>query len=726
MHTLETAIDRLTFDGGTGRLMSLSPRALPEVELLASAPDHPAVALQYLNDDGEYRYTDSHAAARTEIACEASDAAQTLTMAFLGLDDLDVDVILTVRTVDSDDFARWSCRVRNGAGIRLVDVQFPVLVVPDHGTVIQPLADDKLLVTGETLQELPADEPEPWQFRADNEGGTRHYPGRNFAQFLAWYNDAAGVYIACEDGDGSVKRLHALRRPPGIRLGMSHVGDWPTSGERTLEYDVVLRSFSGDWYDAADIYRTWTLAQKWATPLTARTDIPSSLLDSPVHITFRVQGYLDDGPAPPVEEFLPYEKCTPLLAAISQRVGAPLVAIAMAWERNGPWIYPECFPPVGGDESLAEFVRQARDRGWHVGLFCNGTRWVTQHFHMDYDGREFFAEQGGAGSVCRLANGEPWPESWDADWRPSYLGCLAQPQTKALAADAVQRIVGWGMESIQFFDQNFSAASFPCFAADHGHPPSPGKWMAAAMHEMVDAFRQLATASGEAETYQCVEMGCNEFCLQLFAQTDERISSPGSGNRSYIPLYQYLFHECIIINGMMSVGPEPFALPIRNAWNGVLGEIPGGVLTGDGTLLNRETFNWAAWEPKVGNDDDALEMIRTVTAMRRGPGRDFLVYGRMLRPARVDGNVVSWVHDDCPHEVPAIAHAAWQAPNGHFGLVLANWTTAAQPVDIVDSRLGDRVTVHVCGEKLHDETRAVADGKLSLSLPRLSCVLICR
>ena len=125
-------------------------------------------------------------------------------------------------------------------------------------------------------------------------------------------------------------------------------------------------------------------------------------------------------------------------------------------------------------------------------------------------------------------------------------------------------------------------------------------------------------------------------------------SSPTSGNRHYIPLYQYLFHECIIINGMCSVGPEPFSLTIRNALNGVLGEIPGGVMTGDGTLLNRETFNWAAWEPKVGDNDDALEVIRTVTAMRRGPGRDFLVFGRMQRPTTC--HVVAISHIDTRRE----------------------------------------------------------------------------
>ena len=121
---------------------------------------------------------------------------------------------------------------------------------------------------------------------------------------------------------------------------------------------------------------------------------------------------------------------------------------------------------------------------------------------------------------------------------------------------------------------------------------------------------------------QSVEQPCNEYCLPLFQQCDVRVGPPSSGQDSFVPLYHYLFHECIIMHGMMGYGPEPYHLPIRNAYNGVLGEIPGAVMIGDGTLLNKNTGNWAPWEPRVGSDDDALEMIRTVTAMRRGPGRD--------------------------------------------------------------------------------------------------------
>jgi len=720
---LETATDYLTYDRNTGRLLSLTPKHLPEVELLASASDHPVFALQYLSEDREYRYVDSRSASKPSVTCSKTDDGQTLTLSFARVGGQDLDVTLTVRASTQESLSRWTCTVRNGAGIQIVDVQFPFVVVPLDGAVVLPAGHAGSLMTGETLGNLATDEPRQWHFIPEH-GNSPHYPGRVFAQFLAWYGDLAGVYLACEDTEGNVKLIKPLRREPGLRLGLAHIGDWPIDGERTLEYEVLLGSFTGDWYDAADLYRNWSLKQKWATPLTKRTDTPQWLLDSPPHITIRLQGYVDAGPAPAIEEFLPYEKCIPLLAGIAEGVGAPLVAVLMSWERGGPWVYPDCFPPVGGDESLTRFAHLARERGWHVGSFCNGTRWVMKHLYNDYDGGEYFERNHGERGVCRRHDGDMWAERWDANWRPSYICCMAQEQTKQIARDFVKRLIGWGMESIQFFDQNCNAATFPCFASDHGHPPVPGKWMTQAMVDLIGDFVQAAQEAGDPGVIQSTECACNEYCLPLFQQSDVRLSPPSSGQRDFIPLYHYLFHESTILHGMMSTGGEPYALPIRNAWNGVWGENPGAVMTGDGTLLNRETFNWADWEPKVGSNDDALEMMRTVTAMRRGPGRDFLVYGRMQRPGQVETEIVRWEHNERQYEVPAVAHAAWQTPDGRQGVVLANWTTEERSVTVSDSRLGEAAVLHTCGRTAERVEAATGPDGFTVTVPPLACVLV--
>ena len=695
--------------------MRLSPLADPDCNLIADADDHPAFVLQYLAD-GAYVTLDSR-----QSALAVTQGEHSLTLVFTRVGGLDLDVTLTVQAHPDDRLSRWTATVRNGAGLLITDLQFPFVVVPDEPEATVLLPEVQGVLTGG--QHRPPDEPRRWQFWPEN-GNSQHYPGRSFAQFLAWYTPRVGLYMACDDTAGNVKLLRALQRPEGLRLGFAHVGDWPEVGERTLEYSVLVGSFQGDWYDAADLYREWTLQQHWATPLTDRDDLPRWLLESPPHITIRLQGYVDAGPAPPIEEFLPYEKCLPLLEQVAAGVQSPLVAVLMSWERGGPWVYPDCFPPVGGDESLTNFCRLARDRGWHVGSFCNGTRWVMKHLFNDYDGTEFFRTHHGEQGLCLQPSGEWWHENWDQSWRPSVITCMAQSQTRQIARDFVRRLIGWGMESIQFFDQNCNASTFPCFSNAHGHSRLPGKWMARAMADMIGDFHAAAAEAGEAEVIHSTEWPTNEFCLPLFQQSDVRISVPTSGDAAFVPVYHYIFHECTLMHGMMSWGPEPVAIVARTAWECVWGEIVGAVMTGDGTLLNRETVNWADWEPKVGNNANALEMMRVATALRRGAGRDFLVYGRMQRPAEVAVPIREWDHNGKHHAVPAVAHCAWQAPDRRHGVALANWTTEAQEITVHDVRLGAQATLDLCAAVDGYRPVTLTDGQAEFTLPPLSCAIL--
>lgn len=148
-------------------------------------------------------------------------------------------------------------------------------------------------------------------------------------------------------------------------------------------------------------------------------------------------------------------------------------------------------------------------------------------------------------------------------------------------------------------------------------------------------------------------------------------------------------------------------------------------MIGDGTLLNKDTGNWADWQPPVGNNDDALEMIRTITAMRRGPGREFLVFGRMQPPASIDGiETICWQYDGRDREVPAVFHAAWQSPAEALGIAMANWTAGEQTVTTIDPRLGRQATVHIAGPTLTSDVIDITNAGVTVTLPPLACALV--
>ena len=732
---LENANHKLQFDGQTARLLSFRSKDASAQEFVVSDERVPVFVIQHLTRDHEFRQLASTDAKKLAIEF----ARDTLTASFSGIGDMDLGATVRVRMPEGEATSRWSISVRNHANLLITDVQFPFVIAPyelsgqpGSEALLRPLATGRFWQSPKP-QDLEPDSPHAWQFRPENYD-TYHYPGLTFAQFLAYYNDQAGLYVACHDNSGGIKLIKPVHSPMGgIRLGFAHVGDWPASGGRELGYDVVLQAFHGDWYEAASLYREWSLRQPWAaTPLHRRKDVPDWLLDSPPHIIVRIQGRLDAGPTEPNTAFLPYPKIVPLLESISKKVDAPLVAVIMAWERPGPWVYPDCFPPAGGDESLSEFTGLAGARGWHVGSFCNGTRWVTHHYWSGYDGGRYFAEQHGPETVCRTHDQQLWRENWAGDWRPSYACCLGVARTREIADRFVERLVDDGLDWVQFLDQNVGCSAFPCFAEDHGHARVPGKWMNEAMRSLLDSFRDIAAREAEKSGGKrafafSVEYPPNEFFMPHFQVCDQRIAPPGhtAYGKLFFPLHSFLYHEFVITQGAFGAGPEPYHMPIRTACNLVTGEIPGGVLTGDGSLLNRDTFAWAPWSPPVGSNDDSLAMLRSAVALRRGRGRDFLLFGRMLKPVDVGGvKIVHWENGRQVNDIPAVVHSAWQSPAGRFAAVLANWTGETQAVTLNEPRLGKEVHETRSAESVSTWSRTVDRGALSVSLEPLSCTLV--
>ena len=748
---LRTLCDTLGFDPVTGRLISCRAHAAPDMEMIASLPEHPTFVLRYLDDQREFQHLLSTAAESVAVAVRSEvDGATLLTARYARVGGIDLHVEFSVRAAASDRFSRWRLTVENRAGLELVHVEFPFIVCADD---LGGNLDDTVVVlpqgygSGHVIRnpqrnaaavhpKLGTDAPAVW----DLTRGDGHYPGLTYAQFLALHNERAGLYLACEDTAGGTKLLKVLHRSPGLRVGVAHVGDWPRAGTRCLDYDMVLGSFTGDWYAAAGLYRDWSLQQKWGVALHRRADVPAWLLNSPVYITVHPEWNCRESldlhpPVMPCPEFVPFDRCLPpMLDRIASRVDAPLAVILMGWERAGAWVYPDSLPWAGGETSVRAFAGMARKRGWHVGAFCSGSRWAIGHQGSGYDGTEDYQARGGPQSVCQTPHSEPVRECWDAGWRPSYECCLASELTRRLATDHVRHLVDWGLESLQFFDQNNGAATFPCYARDHGHAPVPGRWMAERMAQAIGELRQVAETAGAPGVVQSAESGVNETCLPLFQLTEFRLHVPEQGNAdgsvTYIPLYQFLFHECIVIQGMMGFGPEPYHVPISNAVNAVMGSIPGGVLTGDGTLLDKDTAHFAPWQPKIGNDADGLEMIRTVATLRRGPGRDFLVLGRMQKPGHLtEVRRMQWRFEDHENDFPAVFHALWQAPDGRLGIVLANWTGESQTVTLADDHLpaagsGIDLRCHRSARQLTATPLPGPAGSRTLTLDPLSCVLL--
>ncbi len=245
--TLATPNHKIVLDEKTARLLSLRSTLAPEQEFIVSNDKMPVFVIQHLTAEKKFIQISSLDAAAVKI----QTVDKKITAEFTGLGGLDRAATVTIRTEDNDPATYWSISIRNHADLAITDVQFPFVAAPYNfggksgsEALLQPLMTGRFLNPPKP-EDLEPDSPHAWQFRPENTD-TEQYPGLTFAQFLAYYNDRAGLYMACNDATGGIKLIKPVHnRVGGVRLGFSHVGDWPSSGERELGYDVVVRTFKG-------------------------------------------------------------------------------------------------------------------------------------------------------------------------------------------------------------------------------------------------------------------------------------------------------------------------------------------------------------------------------------------------------------------------------------------------------------------------------------------------
>jgi len=121
----------------------------------------------------------------------------------------------------------------------------------------------------------------------------------------------------------------------------------------------------------------------------------------------------------------------------------------------------------------------------------------------------------------------------------------------------------------------------------------------------------------------------------------------------------------------------------------VLGDIMTAIVGPGGRLMNWAGQPWASWDTPAGDQEAILTLLRRATGMRRGSGRDFLVFGRLLRPYPVhDIEHLSWSTERGSTTMPAVMHACWRAPDGRTAVALANWTEEEQVVRLGESSEG--------------------------------------
>lgn len=684
---------RLLIDPEKGSIASFRSTYGVDRELLL--PNHaslPLFKIELMNEHSEFKTVTSSQAKKITVHRDEAGKEHTITMEYVGIGELPIDAQVTIRCPASEPLTYWNLELKNGTDSWIGHIQFPVIEVPfdnlkdEHSSnILWSIGDGGLAGPVEPSMRVGGwwqanhNSPEIWRFN--------NYPGQwASTQLMAYYNDLGGLYIACDDAAGLPKFLDPLLENDGVTMGLGHYPGTRGPGATKLPYNVVLGTFHGDWYAAAEIYRDWASKQPFcATKLTERKDIPKWIAESPVGIMFPMRGQADwDPPAAVNPEYTPATNALPYLEKVSAGLEAPLMPLVFNWEHAGPWVQPDAYPPLGGEASMKEFIAKAREKGWHPGIYGDGLNWVIWQKNTKYDGMPYFHAHDGEAAVAHKWDGTPLEDGGVGAWRGSYTTCVGTQRARQMITGMTRQMAEFGASMVQQFDQGPGPKA--CYAANHGHPPVPGPWMISAFKDLLNADRDAARSANSEIAMSC-EGAPPEIYLQDFQIWDARIRN--------CPLYSFLYHEfCNGHEGLYTnrISDETLRLSVARAL--VTGYMMNFTLRDKGLI----TYDWdQPWTRAVPDQEAILDWSKRANKLRTGLARDYLIYGRMLRPWTVS-NVT--LRDFGWGKEPAVQSATWQAPDRRIGIVLANFTDLGESPSLqLEGRGSKKLSLYIDGEQ---------------------------
>jgi hypothetical protein len=183
-------------------------------------------------------------------------------------------------------------------------------------------------------------------------------------------------------------------------------------------------------------------------------------------------------------------------------------------------------------------------------------------------------------------------------------------------------------------------------------------------------------------------------------------------------LYSFLYHEYANgFEGFYTNRVNDEALRLSAARALVTGYIVDFTLRDKGLI----EYDWdQTWTRAIPDQAAILDWTKRINHFRAGVARDYLVYGRMLRPWTVSGVTerdFGWGKERL------VQSATWQAPDGRIGVVLANYADLPESPRVELEAQGSKKLVLYIGDRKEErdvELPSVVDIQME---PRSLCLI---
>ncbi|HEY8282746.1 MAG TPA: DUF6259 domain-containing protein [Chloroflexota bacterium] len=649
---------------------------------------------------------------------------------------------------------QWTVALHNPEGLPVAALAYPYLAgigalgeIPEDDEFVHPyatgfLVHDPLHVLPPIVSETEGEQPVVLGLYPEGFSGST-------MQFMAYSAvGRGGFYLATEDGEGREKWLNAYRHPDGdLRMAVWHSpGDYAGRRDVLPAYPTVLAALDGGaWYDAADRYQGWALAQAWAArgPLWARDDRPRWLFEQVGLCTFGINPRYDR---------------TPWLAEIDRIAGTPVMhLLGPNWPKTEA-NYRNSLP--GG---LADWFPARFHPANLAHIRSHDDYLVPFEFDLLFGQGEEKAE---AADGARALQVLPSPTlSRDAYHFP-FL-CPASPFTRTLHAERDRQLVREYQVDGVYYDISVNNVRHTCLSDQHEHAPGDPAAISGAYKAMLaETATAMREAAGGPVIPQGTEMINEQMLPYLWFYQARAEASPAApfeagpfldlieqGKAEKIPLFTYIYHEYgpVRMDGWAKLSREQ-----GNFVYFILGRV---FLQGGLIELNYEFSGLEDLEPhrdvveehyflfaerRFTIDPDLARFVGRLARARIGAANRYLAYGAMRRPAAltVQGPptlTLSYFFYNCSPEmrnhesrgtmsVPAVMQTAWGYRDESVAWLLLNLAPEPREVSIELDPHADvarsRLTLRQEGEPSVD--LGVLEGRrvVTLTLPARCPVML--
>jgi hypothetical protein len=514
------------------------------------------------------------------------------------------------------------------------------------------------------------------------------YPGLLSLQCMALYREQGPGLMLATDDTAALRKHFAAFGDGQDGLGMEVVHVPPGGGAADSfepAYAVIVRLFQGDWYTAAEYYRTWARRQSWVQQSRLRRGLtPAWVTDTGLWIWNR-------GRSPGV---------LPPALVLREAAGVP-VSVFWHWWHGCPYDagFPEYLPPREGADNFREAIRAAHERGLHGMVYMNQRLWGMATRSWADEGAERFAVKNADGTVT--------PEVYNTFTKvPCASMCMGTDFWRAkyagLAAEAVRDL---GVDGI-YMDQ--ACSSLACYDVTHGHPLGGGAWWMQGFQALESDIRQRC---GDVGQVALAGEGCGEawlpyLDLMLSLQVSmERYAAPGQWEP--IPMFHAVYHDCAVLFGSYSSLTRPpydDLWPAQHAPQNPL-QLLDEKFAQQFRLEQGRAFVWGQ-QPMLANflpeqlvtRRSELDFVLRIARLRSRAGK-YLRDGVFLRPpvtltgeATIPMSRLSIYagQQDAVQEytktVPIVLSGAWQATDGSIAVALVNLADEPVPARVTLER----------------------------------------